>query len=243
MSNSSDRGPVVNVFLADSSPMGCELMAESLRRSRYQFAVIGSGTESDCLRSDVGNSMTSVDVAVISSNLKDGPLAGLSLARDIRIACPSVRIIILLDSMERSTVVEAFRSGAHGILSRDKSFDVLCRCIHAVYQGQVWADSKEMQFALDALGQTEAIHPVTAKSHKGPVVLTNREETVARLVSEGLTNRDISEQLKLSENTVRNYLFRIFNKVGTSNRLELAIYVLNRKTKDQQEEQLKSLQD
>jgi DNA-binding NarL/FixJ family response regulator len=58
--------------------------------------------------------------------------------------------------------------------------------------------------------------------------LTKREESVVQLVAEGLTNRDISRQLKLSEHTVRNYLFRIFNKVGTSNRLELALYAINR---------------
>jgi two-component system, NarL family, nitrate/nitrite response regulator NarL len=58
-------------------------------------------------------------------------------------------------------------------------------------------------------------------------VLTKREQSLVQLVAEGRTNRDISRELKLSENTVRNYLFRIFNKLGTSNRLELALYALN----------------
>jgi DNA-binding NarL/FixJ family response regulator len=59
--------------------------------------------------------------------------------------------------------------------------------------------------------------------------LTKREQGVVHLVAEGLTNRDISQQLNLSEHTVRNYLFRIFNKVGTSNRLELALYAIDRR--------------
>jgi DNA-binding NarL/FixJ family response regulator len=58
--------------------------------------------------------------------------------------------------------------------------------------------------------------------------LTSREEGIVKLIAEGFTNRDISTQLKLTENTVRNYLFRIFNKLGTSNRLELALYAINR---------------
>jgi DNA-binding NarL/FixJ family response regulator len=64
---------------------------------------------------------------------------------------------------------------------------------------------------------------------KSPNLLTSREEGVVLLVAEGMTNRDISRQLQLSEHTVRNYLFRIFNKLGTSNRLELALYALQRK--------------
>jgi DNA-binding NarL/FixJ family response regulator len=63
----------------------------------------------------------------------------------------------------------------------------------------------------------------------GSKLLTKREEGVVDLVAEGLTNRAISHQLHLSEHTVRNYLFRIFNKLGTSNRLELAVYVNNQK--------------
>ena len=58
-------------------------------------------------------------------------------------------------------------------------------------------------------------------------LLTKREQSLVQLVAEGRTNRDISRELKLSEHTVRNYLFRIFNKLGTSNRLELALYALN----------------
>jgi DNA-binding NarL/FixJ family response regulator len=60
-------------------------------------------------------------------------------------------------------------------------------------------------------------------------LLTKREEGVVHLVAAGMTNRDISQELKLSEHTVRNYLFRIFNKVGTSNRLELALYAIDRR--------------
>jgi DNA-binding NarL/FixJ family response regulator len=60
-------------------------------------------------------------------------------------------------------------------------------------------------------------------------LLTKREQGVVHLVAEGMTNRDISHELKLSEHTVRNYLFRIFNKVGTSNRLELALYAIDRR--------------
>lgn len=107
---------------------------------------------------------------------------------------------------------EAFRAGASGIFSRDQSSDLFCKCIHAVHRGQVWANSRESRFIIDALGPTQ---PMKATLPRATGLLTKREEGVVHLVAEGLTNRDISQQLNLSEHTVRNYLFRIFNKVGT----------------------------
>lgn len=243
MANRGERGLVLNVFIADATTMGCELMAAALRRSRYHLAVVGTSTDSDGFRSGIGNSSAAVDVALISAHLRDGPFAGFDLVRDIRRSYPSTSIITLLDSIERSAVVEAFRSGATGILTREEPFEIVCKCIHKVYQGEVWASSKAMQFALNALAQmgTDYDSPVAPKNSKGRAVLTKREEGVVQLVSEGFTNRDISKQLRLSENTVRNYLFRIFNKVGTSNRLELALYVLNRKTKEPLEAKVNDL--
>ena len=132
-------------------------------------------------------------------------------------------------------VVEAFRAGASGIFSREESSELLCKCIHSVHQGQVWASSKELHFVIDALGPTQ---PAKLIRLRRSGLLTRREEGVVHLVAEGLTNRDISQQLNLSEHTVRNYLFRIFNKVGTSNRLELALYAIDRREGDNQQNSL-----
>ena len=139
---------------------------------------------------------------------------------------------MLLDSTDQHTVTDAFNAGATGVLSRDASFEVLCKCIEAVSQGQVWASSKELRFVLHALVQNRPVSAGFSKVIRPSNSLTRREEGVVHLVAEGLTNRDISKQLNLSEHTVRNYLFRIYNKLGTSNRLELALYALQRKKGD-----------
>ncbi len=101
-----------------------------------------------------------------------------------------------------------------------------------VHRGGVWASSKELLFLIDALSP---ILPAKAIHLKAPGSLTKREEGVVHLVAEGLTNRDISHELNLSEHTVRNYLFRIFNKVGTSNRVELALYAIERRAGDMEQ--------
>jgi DNA-binding NarL/FixJ family response regulator len=108
-----------------------------------------------------------------------------------------------------------------------------------VHKGQVWASSKELHFVLEALGTAL---PAKSIAMRGTSLLTKREEGVVHLVAEGMTNRDISQELKLSEHTVRNYLFRIFNKVGTSNRLELALYAIDRREGLEQQSALAAIE-
>ncbi len=214
----------VRVFIADSSSMGCQLMVRALQQSRQPIKVVGSATES--VEIIKGLSANRSDLAIISADLRDGPITGFRVVREARVCCPHIRIIMLVDSPQRALVVEGFRAGADGIFSRDEPFEMLCKCIRAVCGGQVWARSDQLRFVTEALatGSTEPI-----KSGNGTHLLTKREEELVQLVAEGLTNRDIARQLNLTEHTVRNYLFRIFNKVGTSNRLELALYVIKQR--------------
>jgi DNA-binding NarL/FixJ family response regulator len=215
---------IVRILIADESRMNCQLMAAALARSGYSFKTVDCAVDSAAVRAAIDKQ--EIDVAVISSSLKDGPASGFNVAREIRSERPKIDIVMLLDSDDQHVVTDAFHAGASGILSRDSSFEVLCKCIEAVSQGQVWASSKELRFALHELVQNRPVSSGAAKSARPSASLTRREQGVVHLVAEGLTNRDISKQLSLSEHTVRNYLFRIYNKLGTSNRLELALYVL-----------------
>jgi DNA-binding NarL/FixJ family response regulator len=176
---------------------------------------------------------------VIGARLENEDLAGFIATREIIASGSKLSVIIILDSNKPAMVVEAFRAGASGIFSRDQSSDLLCKCIHAVHKGQVWASSKELHFVLEALGTAL---PAKSIAMRGTSLLTKREEGVVHLVAEGMTNRDISQELKLSEHTVRNYLFRIFNKVGTSNRLELALYAIDRREGLEQQSALAAIE-
>jgi DNA-binding NarL/FixJ family response regulator len=230
MSKTAGRTGTVKVFIADGSRMSCQLIAAALRRGRYRTRVVGYAIDGNGIREGLNES--EADVAVIGARLEEEALAGFDVTRQIRALHSKPFVVMLLDSSKPTMVVEAFRAGARGVFSRDQSSELLCKCIHAVHQGQIWASSKELHFVLEALGTalpTKAIFP------RGSGLLTKREEGVVDLVAEGLTNRDISQQLNLSVHTVRNYLFRIFNKVGTSNRLELALYAINRREPDSQQ--------
>jgi two-component system nitrate/nitrite response regulator NarL len=226
MSISNTNEPPVRVFVATAGGIGCQLMAEALGRSGCGLSVVGYACDLMGIRLAVKEDL--VDVALIDSHLKDGSKVGFDATRSIRASNPKVRVVMMVDASEGSLTADVFRAGASGIFSRDDSFDLLCKCIRAVYNGQVWANSMQLQSLIHALAEAQ---PARATKKLGPNGLTNREQAVVRLVAEGMTNRDISKELNLSENTVRNYLFRIFNKVGSSNRLELARFAW-----DQEEE-------
>ena len=218
------EGPSIAVIIADASRMHCQLMATALRRSRYRFDVVCSATESQEALQALKEKQP--DVAVIGSNLRDGPLAGFKVLRELQSCRSMSKTIMLIDSSERDIVIESFRGGAHGVISRDELFETLCECVRAVHQGQIWVRAEELHFLVDAL--VESASPQMLNT-KGVALLTKQEQGVVRLVAEGLTNRDIGREMNLSENTVRNYVFRVFDKLGTSNRVELALYAVHQK--------------
>lgn len=215
------EGPSIGVIIADSSRMHCQLMATALRRSRYKINVVCTVTESQEALKALNEKQP--DIAVIGSNLHDGPLTGFKVLRELQASRSKCKTIMLIDSPERDIVVEAFRRGAHGVISRDELFETLCECVRAVHQGQIWVRAEELRFLVDAVVESA---PPRILNSKGVAMLTKQEHGIVRLVAEGLTNRDIARHMSLSENTVRNYVFRIFDKLGTSNRVELALYAV-----------------
>jgi DNA-binding NarL/FixJ family response regulator len=206
----------VRIVVLDSNRMNTQLLVDGLARNR-QFDVVPAQSAASLSEEDA-------EVALISANLDNRPLKGCEVARDLLLVRPNIKIIMLLEESTREAVLESFRSGARGIFCREDSFPMLCKCIGAVRNGQVWASSAEIEHLLKAIGEPVKIRLVDAK---GKVLLASREQDVVRSVVEGLSNRDIAQRLQLSEHTVKNYLFRIFEKLGISNRVELILYVLS----------------
>jgi DNA-binding NarL/FixJ family response regulator len=201
--------------------MSCRLLADALQRSKRFLATAAVTPKAVLSALETG----SFHVVLIGTTFPDEPVGGLRLLSEVRILYPAVRVVVLLDALDRRAVVEAFRCGAGGVFCRADSFQVLCKCIQCVRDGQVWASSAELDFVLDALVQPPMFEP---RSMSGSRPLSKREREIARLVAEGLSNRQISQRLNLSEHTIKNYLFRVFEKLGVSTRVELALYALKR---------------
>jgi DNA-binding NarL/FixJ family response regulator len=197
--------------------MSCRLLADALRRNKDYQAVAAPAPKKALQLME----RDQFDVVLIG--ITEDPLASASFIRQVQSLDPQVSIVVLLETRQRSIVVEALRSGARGVFCRSGSFEALCKCIRCVYEGQVWAGSADLQFVLDALVEHGATSPRTRSSRP----LSKREEQITRLVAEGYSNRQISERLDLSEHTIKNYLFRVFEKLGVSTRVGLTLYALN----------------
>jgi DNA-binding NarL/FixJ family response regulator len=157
--------------------------------------------------------------------LADGPLSGFGLLRKISECAPNAKSVILFESHERHLVVDAFRAGAKGVFCLSEAdFKSLCRCVEQVHAGHIWGNYAELSEVIQAFSELAPIRVVNAD---GMRLLTKREEEVVRLVAEGMQNREIAKELKLSEHTIKNYLFHIFEKLGVSSRVELVLYAVS----------------
>jgi DNA-binding NarL/FixJ family response regulator len=209
---------VIRVLAADSTRMNSQLLAAALEREK-RFEVLDPVADAQAIVAVVLKEKPSV--VVISAELDGDPHKGFAVAGELHRLSPETRVVMLLDVSESKPVVEGFRAGARGVFCRSESLKSLAKCICCVHQGQVWASSKELRYMLEALNQALPMRLIDTRS---AALLSRREQEVVRCVAEGLSNREIAQRLGLTEHTVKNYLFRIFDKLGVSKRVEVVLY-------------------
>jgi DNA-binding NarL/FixJ family response regulator len=222
VSHSSQAVAPIPVLIADGNRMQGRLLANALQR-RPEFRVSICGVDPDSITKAIP--LTRARVVLLSVNPSLAVNMQMTAVRQVHLACPEAGKILLAESYDRELVIAAFRSGARGIFCLTNShFRLLCRCILRVAEGQVWANSEQLHFLLDLVSEVPSLRVTDSK---GWQLLTPREEQVVALVAEGLSNRDTARELKISEHTVKKYLFRIFDKLGVSSRVELVIHAVN----------------
>jgi two-component system nitrate/nitrite response regulator NarL len=212
----------IGVLVADSNQMQCQLLVGALRR-RPEFRVYACSVDMNIIL----NIIADVPINVIVMNADHPKLAGQDMAnvRRLHLAHPQIAKVLVLGESNHDAVVNAFRSGVKGLFCfADHPFRLLCKCIQSVHQGQVWANSEQLQYLLETITQVPSLRMVNAR---GVRLLTPREEQVVALVADGLSNREVARELGLSEHTVKKYLFHIFDKLGISSRVELALYAVS----------------
>ena len=198
------------------------LISTALKRCGNKFQV-------HALTGESGDALRAVheyhpDVALISAELQNGPMAGLNVLNEMRVSRMKAVSVMLISANEDELILRAFRAGARGVFCRGTPLKALSKCIRRVHEGQVWASTDQMQLLLEFIANLE---PRLIPKKGGMTLLSPREQEVACLVAEGMSNQDIANQLKLREHTVRNYLFHIFDKLGLSSRVELTLYALS----------------
>jgi two-component system nitrate/nitrite response regulator NarL len=214
----------ISVLIADADHMSAHLIAEGLSRGRHDISIVAvSNTSAEAIRQLKSNQP---DVALINAHLYDGPLKGYHVLRHLQLICQRTAAIMMIPGTERDLVIDAFRGGARGVFCRIQSIKLLSKCIRTVHGGQIWANNQNLDFILQFLTRLKPLRLL--KPGGGMSRLTQREAEVVRLLTEGMSTREISHTLRVTEHTIRNYLSVIYEKLGVSSRVELALYAITR---------------
>jgi DNA-binding NarL/FixJ family response regulator len=209
----------IRLLIAEETPMGLQLLKDMFERTGLGLGSIHCAVSSSQVMHLATESV--IDVALISEDLQDGAYKGIHVVARLSELHPTIRSVVLVRNIRPQLTLDAFRNGAKGVFCRNEPIEALWKCIRAVHKGQVWVDSEQLEVVLRALVE---VKPLRIMNLRGTGVLTKREDQVATLVAEGLTNREVAERLGLSQHTVSNYLFRIYEKLGISRRVEFVLY-------------------
>lgn len=222
MSLAAATSEAIVVLIADSNRMQSQLLISALRR-HPEFHITACDMETVSILRAVTENYPRVALLSISSasNMSET----VTTLRRFHLSHPEIPKVILVETIDRDLVVSAFRSGARGIFCiADANLRLLCKCLARVAAGQVWASTEQLNYLIDLISEVPSLRVLNSN---GDRLLTPREEQVVALVAEGLGNRQIARELDLSEHTIKKYLFRIFEKLGISTRVELVLYAVN----------------
>ncbi len=211
----------IRVVIADDHAMFREALRDLLERES-DFRILG----------EAGSGREAIEIAaslkpdILLLDLIMPRLSGIEALRRLTHVSPEVRIILLVDSPERSQIVEALKLGARGVVSKETSAQLLLKSIHAVASGEYWVGHQNVSDLIDFLRNADP--KPSARSSSG-FRLTRRQIEIIAAIVDGYTNKEIAKKLSISEQTVKHHLTSIFEKVGVTNRLELAILAMHRR--------------
>jgi two-component system, NarL family, nitrate/nitrite response regulator NarL len=214
----------INVLIADADLMSAHLLAAELARGRQEIGIAGVSSDSAEAIREVEKHQP--DIALINTHLGDGQMTGYRVLQCLPSASPKTVAIMMIPACDRDLVIDAFRGGARGVFCRFQALKLLFKCIRTVHSGQIWANNQDLVFLLEFLTQLKPLRLV--KSGGGMRLLTPREAEVVHLLTEGMSTREISHKLGVTEHTIRNYLSNTYEKLGVSSRVELALYAVTR---------------
>ena len=150
-------------------------------------------------------------------------LSGMEVLRKLSRARLPMKVIMLTAAIEQPQITEALRLGARGVVMKDSATQMLVKSIHCVLEGQYWVGRDNVSGLIQALQKADMPRERPEETYR----LTAREREVINAIVEGFTNKEIAVRYKISERTVKHHLSNIFDKVGVSNRLELALFSVN----------------
>lgn len=208
----------IRIMLTDDHPIFRDGLKKLLSLEDDMTIVGEASTAAECV-----NLMAKLKPDVLLLDLKLPDRDGLSILEEMNPESTPTRVIVLTASDDERDIVRAMRLGARGVVLKQAATDLLIKSIRKVQQGEIWLDRKMTADVMKALA-----HSAEAGRREKPL-LSDREREIVQLVATGLRNKEIGEKLFISEQTVKNHLHNIFDKLGVSDRLELALYAIHHK--------------
>jgi DNA-binding NarL/FixJ family response regulator len=160
------------------------------------------------------------DILIMEAALSPNPAEAVS---ELLRHSPALRLVVVTEAPEEELTLELFRRGVHGIASREIEPELLVDCLRKVSEGSPWLESRAVQWVLEAF-RTQGSRPVASRSK---VQLTPKESVIVTCVTQGMKNKEIALRVGTTEQVVKNYLRKVYDKLGVADRLELALYCLN----------------
>ncbi|MCL6482305.1 MAG: response regulator transcription factor [Firmicutes bacterium] len=213
----------IRVLVADDHPIFRDGLRKLLE-GEPDVAIVGEASSgSECIQL-LGK--LKPDILLLDLRMPDKD--GLAVLEEVNFDALQTKVIVVTATEDDRDVVRAMRLGARGVVLKQSATDLLLRSIRKVHQGEIWLDQR----------MTAEVMKAFAKSSEGGVrrekpLLSDREKEIVQLVAQGYRNREIGEKLFISEQTVKNHLHNIFDKLGVSDRLELALYAIHHRLIDQ----------
>jgi two-component system, NarL family, nitrate/nitrite response regulator NarL len=215
----------IRILIADDHPIFLDGL-KRLLSSQPGFSVVGEardGREALLL-------MEQTDPDVLLLDLRMPVMDGMEVLQTMKRNNLRTRAIVLTASEDKNEFVQAMRHGCCGIVLKQTPPDLLLKSIRKVHSGEIWLDShttaavmqqfaspSEPSMSMPAIGRSRERSP-----------LSQREREIVALVAQGYKNKEMAEKMFISEQTVKNHLHNIFDKLGVSDRLELALFAIHK---------------
>jgi DNA-binding NarL/FixJ family response regulator len=162
----------------------------------------------------------STDIVMFEAALTDNPADAVG---EMLRQAANCKFVIVTEAPNEELTLELFRRGAHGIVSREVEPETLVDCLHKVARGEPWLETRAVNWVLEAY-RTQTTRPTGARPK---VQLTPKETLIVSCVTQGMKNKEIATRVGTTEQVVKNYLRKVYDKLGVADRLELALYCLH----------------
>src|SRR5215813_4011958 len=218
--------PKIRIVVADDHPIFrdglCKLLA-----LEEDFEVVAQASDGR----EVLEVLQQLEPDILLLDLKMPGLDGLGTLQRLQQARNKTRVIVLTASDDKNEFVQAMKLGTSGIVLKQTATELLIKSIRKVHAGEIWLDSHTTAAVIRQFVAAEENppmpQPVAAPRERERSPLSQREREIVALVAQGFKNKEMAEKMFISEQTVKNHLHNIFDKLGVSDRLELALYAIH----------------